>query len=243
MRIFLLTFTSYTMTNQRPIEPFHLITPNTLTIGTYAGFEPVCSRDPSGNARGRDIEFLKSFAKEKNLNTTFKFFPFDGIWKRPSFDEVDIAAAGISPLESRHTTGMVWSHSYYTVQRSLLIRAADSQQLKTMCDFNDRAIAVTRGTTAQLDTEQRKPASARIVYYDGEQSEIIECLLTGKIDAFAEGDICSRYMAEVRYLFQLDVVDVHSMQEPEVFAFAVREKSGGLLEALNRFIQMNDNRY
>ena len=231
------------MTNQEAIDSFHLITPNTLTIGTYAGFAPVCSRNSNGNACGRDIDFLRAFATETNLSITFKFFPFDNIWKRRSWDEIDIAAAGISPLEKRHGPGITWSEPYYTVQRSLLIRAEDSQQLKTMDDFTDRIIAVTQGTTAQFDTEQRKPSNARILYYDGEQGEMIDSLFNGKIDAFAEGDICSRYVAEVLHPSRLDVADVHSMQEPENFAFAVREKSGGLLDALNRFIRINRDQY
>jgi polar amino acid transport system substrate-binding protein len=215
---------------------FDLITPNTLTIGTYTGFAPVSWREYDGTPRGRDIDFLRAFAAKWNLNIVFKFFPFDQIWKRPNDNEIDIAAAGLAPLESRNTPGVVWSEPYYTVQRSLLIRAEDQQHYKTMADFTDKKILVTRGSTAQYDTEQRKPPTASVVYYDGNQAAIVSQLLDKTIDAFAEGDICSHYLATTWYPGQLAVVDVHPMKEPEYFTFAVRKASGDLFNALNAFI-------
>ncbi|CAF3341570.1 unnamed protein product [Rotaria socialis] len=215
---------------------FCLIQPGVLTVGTYTGFAPVSWSDDDGTAHGRDIDLLKEFAAQWNLNIIFHFFPFDQIWKRPSNNEIDIAAAGIAPLKSRQTTGVVWSEPYYTVQRSLLIRAVDCERFKTMADFTDKTILVTNGSTAQLDAEQRKPPSTSIIYYDGNQAEMVRQLLDGTVDALAEGDICSRYLAAIRYPGQVAVADVHAMKEPEEFVFAVREASGDLLDALNNFI-------
>src|SRR5205085_234592 len=99
------------------MERFHLITPGTLIVVTYTGFAPVSWCDDDGTARGKDIDFLQTFAAKWNLNIVFQFFPFDQTWKRPSNNEVDIAAAGIAPLESRKTPDVVWSEPYYTVQR------------------------------------------------------------------------------------------------------------------------------
>ncbi|CAF0842811.1 unnamed protein product [Rotaria sordida] len=223
---------------------FHLIKPGTLTVGTYTGFAPVTWRDDDGTARGRDIDLLRAFADKWNLNIVFHFFPFEQLWQRPGNNEIDIATGGITPLESRKTPGVVWSKPYYTVQRSLLIRATDREQYKTMSDFSGKKIVVTTGSTAQLDTEQRKPTNACIIYYDGNQAEIVSQLLDGTIDAFAEGDICSNYLATTCYPDQLAVTDVHPMNEPEHFVFAVREASGDhLLNALNTFIFDHCNDY
>jgi polar amino acid transport system substrate-binding protein len=222
---------------------FHLITPGILTIGTYTGFAPVCWCDDDGTARGRDIDFLRVFAAQWNLNIVFQFFPFDQIWKRLSDNEIDIAAAGIAPLESRKTPGVVWSEPYYTVQRSLVIRAADRQQYTTMADFTDKKILVTTGSTAQLDTEQRKPITTDVVYYDGNQAGMVSKLFDGTVDALAEGDICSHYLAATRYPNQLAVIDIHPMDEPEHFVFAVRQASGDLLNALNDFILTHRDNY
>jgi ABC-type amino acid transport substrate-binding protein len=222
---------------------FHLITPGTLTVGTYSGFAPVSWHDDNGVAHGKDIDFLRAFAAKWNLNIVIQFFPFDQIWKRTANNEIDIAAAGLAPLESRKTAGVVWSEPYYTVQRSLLIRATDLQQYTTIDDFANKVILVTTGSTAQFDTEERKPETTRIVYYDGDQAGMVSQLLARTVDALAEGDICSRYLATARYSPHLAVIDVHPMKEPEDFVFAVREESGDLLNALNAFILANRDQY
>ena len=222
---------------------FHLIQPGTLTVGTYTGFAPVSWRGDDGTACGRDLDFLRTFASKWNLNIIFHFFPFDEIWKRTNNNQIDIAAAGIAPLKFRETAGVLWSEPYYIVQRSLLIRASDCDHYRTMADFSGKTILVTTGSTAQLDTEQRKSGTTSMICYDGDQAEMVRRLLDGSIDAVAEGDICSQYLAAKRYPGQVAVIDVHAMDEPEEFVFAVREASGDLLNALNDFIRDRRNDY
>ena len=208
------------------------ITPGSLTVGTYGAFAPLCWRE-GDEARGRDIDFLRAFARESNLEFIARFFEFDGIWERPGRGEIDIAAASIAPLVSRTAPGVVWSHPYFTVRRSLLIRSADRDQLKSMADFDGRVIAVTKGSTADLDTEARRPSTTQVVYFD-DQDRAVEALLRGEIDGFGTGDVCSDYLADAS-VGLLAVTDVHQMEIPETFAFAVRE-AGGLLEPLDDFI-------
>ena len=213
--------------------------PGTLTAATYAAFAPVCASDEEG-VSGRDIDFLRAFAQQQGLAIDFQVFQFDRIWERPGHDEVDIAAAGIAPLPERQTPGVVWSAPYFTVERSLLIRAGDAEKFKTMADFAGYTLAVTRGSTADLDTRQRKPASTKLVYYDKQERAVAE-LLAGTIDGFGTGDVCSRYLV-AQHPGQLALADVHPMDEPETFAFAVRAASG-LLDALNIFIRTHRERY
>lgn len=213
--------------------------PGTLTVATYAAFAPVCASDEQG-VSGRDIDFLRAFAQQQRLALDFQVFYFDRIWERPGRDEVDIAAAGIAPLPERQTPGVVWSDPYFTVERSLLIRASDAEKFKTMADFAGYTLAVTRGSTADLDTRQRKPASTKLVYYDMQERAVAE-LLAGTIDGFGTGDVCSHYLV-AQHPGQLALADVHAMDEPENFAFAVRAKSR-LLDALNTFIHANRGRY
>ncbi|MEK6190686.1 MAG: transporter substrate-binding domain-containing protein [Chloroflexota bacterium] len=215
------------------------ITPGILTVGTYGAFAPLCWRD-GDKARGRDIDFLRAFATKSGLEFTAQFFEFDRIWERPGRDEIDVAAASIAPLASRTSPGMMWSDPYFTVQRSLLIRSVDRYQLKTMADFGGRVIGVTQGSTADVDTDARRPLTTRVVYLD-DQDRAVDALLRGEIDGFGTGDVCSEYLAD-SHPGQLAVSDVHQMEIPETFAFAVRE-SGGLLDPLNEFIRTQSNRY
>ena len=71
------------------------IKPGTLIVGTYKAFAPVCWSE-EGTAKGRDIEFLRRFAKDRGLAIEFRFFEFDEIWARPAGDECDVAGAGIA---------------------------------------------------------------------------------------------------------------------------------------------------
>ncbi len=215
------------------------IVPGILSVASYAAFAPVCYKE-GDRARGHDIDFLHAFAEQQGLELSVQFFLFNSIWQRPARDEVDIAAAGIAPLSSRTTPGVVWSEPYYLVQRSLLVRAADRELLKTMDDFAERTIAVTRGSTADIDTMQRKPESTRVVYTDSQQLAIDD-LLNGRIDAFAEGDICAHYFANLDSA-NLAVIDVHQMEVPETFVFAIREASQ-LLDPLNTFIRQKGRSY
>ncbi|MFN8469959.1 MAG: ABC transporter substrate-binding protein [Caldilineaceae bacterium] len=213
--------------------------PGRLRVASYAAFAPVCWRE-GGKAYGRDIDFLRAFAKEQGLELDVAFFEFDRIWERPGRGEVDIAAAGIAPLPERQAPGVVWSEPYFTVRRSLIVRAADGERLATLDAFGGRTVGATRGSTADIDTVERKPPSTLLVYYDM-QDEAVEELLAGVIDGFGTGDVCSQYLVE-RHPGELAIADVHEMEAPEHFAFVVRAASD-LLPLLNAFIQAHKDKY
>jgi ABC-type amino acid transport substrate-binding protein len=215
------------------------IKPGTLVVGTYKAFAPVCWEE-DGVAKGRDIEFLRKFAKERGLAIEFRLFEFNDIWARPAKDECDVAAAGIAPLESRAVKGTEWSKPYFEVKRSLLIRKSDAETLKTMTNFANRTIAVTKGSTADIDTMERKPKSAKVVYYD-DQAKAITDLLAGRIDGFGEGDVSNAYLVKTRPE-ELALADVHPMDPVETFSLSVRHKSG-IIDELNAFIAANRAKY
>jgi ABC-type amino acid transport substrate-binding protein len=213
--------------------------PHTLTVATYTGFFPICYAD-AGRAAGRDIEFLKRFAEQQELSLNFQFFPFDRIWERPGHDTCDLSTAGIAPLPSRTAAGVVWSVPYFTVQRGLMIRASDQQQLRVIGDFTGRTIAVTRGSTAEHDVLARKPNSAQVVYYHDQQQAISD-LVGGIIDGYGTGDAVCYYL-EQRSQGLLAIADIHPYEVPETFAFAIRAASG-LETALNTFIERHQHFY
>jgi arginine/lysine/histidine transporter system substrate-binding protein len=213
--------------------------PGTLTVVSYDAFAPVCWAD-HGRAAGYDIELLRAFAAHVGLRIVVTYAAFDRIWERPGRGESDIAAAGIAPLRSRAAAGVTWSAPYFTVQRSLLIRAVDALRLRTIEDFSGRAIGLTRGSTAEIDVLARKRASTQVVFYD-DQRHAVRDLAAGRIDAYGTGDVCSRYLA-ASYPGQFTLADVHPMDPPEQFAFAVRERSG-LLDTLNAFLQSRREPY
>jgi ABC-type amino acid transport substrate-binding protein len=213
--------------------------PGVLTIGAYTSFAPVVWAE-NGAAQGKDIHFLRAFARETGLVVDVQFFEFDRIWERPLRKEVDIAAGGIAPTHTRRAPGLAWSSPYHKVQRSLVVRKEDSVQLQTIADFGGRIIAVTRGSTAHIDAQRRKPETAQIVYFE-RQETAIQDLFSGRIDAFGTGDICGHHVV-AQHTSRLAVSDVHETETPEHFAFAMEETSN-LVDPLNTFIGKNSERY
>lgn len=213
--------------------------PGVLTVCTYTGFAPVSSKDEKGEIVGTDITFVRRFAEENGLALKFKEADFAGIWERPGRGECDLAAAGIAPLDSRKSPGVVWSAPYFNVQRTLLIRKADADELHTIADFKGRTVAFTTGSTAEVDSRARAPEGTLFRGYTNQQDPIAD-LLGGKIDAFGEGSISNEYLARIHP--ELAVIDAHEMDPRETFSLPTREASG-LLEKLDPWIEAHKSEY
>lgn len=216
------------------LDDFPTLSSGELTVALYPEFAPVVYRDPgTEEVVGIDVDILQAFADSYGLELNILERSFDGIWELPANGEVDVAGTGISELDSRLVDGMTWSARYYTVRRSLSIRAEDSDRLKTMADFEQLAIAYTPGSTGEHDTRQRAPATTQLVPYNLEETAI-KGLLSGKIDAIARGDVSSLYDAFVNP--SLAVTDLHYYDPEEYFVFSIPSGNTALELALNRFL-------
>ena len=209
-----------------------LLKPGILTVCASTAFAPVLYRDKDGALRGSDVAFLSSFAARRGLGVAFLDFPFDGLWLRPGRDECDVAAAGLTEFESRHSPGVVWSNPYYTVLRTLLIRRDQAARLKTIADFPGKTIGFVRVSSAEFDVRARAPKDAVLKPYDDAGLGIGD-LQRGALDAFADGSVTSNYY--VAQFPDLAIIDAHSLDPTEGLSFAVREKSG-LRDALSRYV-------
>lgn len=215
---------------------FETLVPQALTVCTYTRFAPF-SYEQNGEIVGTDIRLLTRFAQNEGLRARFEAREFPDIWTRPGANECDIAAAGIAALDERDPgRDGCWSESYTIVRRSLPIRKADADSLRTPKDFAGRSIVATAHSTADIDSRQRyEGLGAEIIPDLPLQDEMIRRLLAGEIDAYAGGETSNRFVAESEP--RLAVVDVHSMEPPETLHFAVRRKDPRLLERLNVFIK------
>ena len=220
---------------------FDTIVPRTLTICTYVEFAPF-AYEAHGEVVGTDIALLRRFAAQQGLDVRIIKKPFAGLWYTPGAGECDIAAAGIAAREDRDLgTHGVWSMPYMTVQRSLLIHASEAEVLKTPEDFAGKKIVVTPGSTAELDAQERyAPRGAEVIPVVPSQETIVRRLLNHEIDAFGEGDVSNRYLAETYGDTPgqlLVLTDIHTMATPEDLHFAVRAADSRLVERLNAFIK------
>ncbi len=211
------------------------LSPGILKVAVANTFPPVVMLNEKGELTGTDVEFLKRFGAENNLQVEFVTVPFDGIWRRPANNEVDIAANGISPLDSRKTKGMQFSEPYYRVRRTLIIRKKDAHKFRALQDFSGKKIGFVTGSIPEMDLKKRADKSVSL---QGTNSfdEGVEKLKNGELDAIGEGDVTSDYFISRNPDFM--VIDTHEYDpnKPEFLTFAVRDLGGALRSKLNNYI-------
>ena len=221
---------------------FTTLSEGILTICTYTEFAPFSYED-GGDIAGTDISLLREFAEGIGLGVEIIKRDFAGLWETPGNGECDVSAAGMMEYEDRYLgDNAVWSDPYMLVTRSLLIRRSDLEILRGPEDFEGKKIVVTPKSSAHIDGDLRyKPLGATIIPFVPSQDEIVSQLLSGKIDAFGEGDVSNEYLAG-KYLDEhgrrlLALTDVHSMKNPELLRFAVRSVDERLPANINEFIK------
>lgn len=223
-------------------DAFTTISEGILTICTYTEFAPFSYED-GGDVAGTDISLLREFAEEMDLGVEIIKRNFAGLWETPGNGECDVSAAGMMEYEDRYLgENAVWSDPYMLVTRSLLIRRSDLETLRDPEDFEGKKIVVTPTSSAHIDGDLRyKPLGATIIPFVASQDDVVSQLLSGKIDAFGEGDVSNEYLAG-KYLDEhgerlLALIDVHSMENPELLRFAVRNLDERLPATLNEFMR------
>jgi ABC-type amino acid transport substrate-binding protein len=217
------------------------IEPQVLTICVYTEFAPF-AYERDGAIVGTDIALLRRFARQAGLRDRTCRHPFRDLWQRPGLGECDVAAAGLAALPERDPTANgAWSAPYARVRRALLIRGANAERLRAPADFRGKTIVATPHSTAEIDARRRyQPWGAQIIAAVPSQHAVVEALVRGDIDAFAEGEPSSRYLAgrygAGRAIVPLALADIHEMDQPETLHFAVRAVDGRLLARLNAFL-------
>jgi ABC-type amino acid transport substrate-binding protein len=220
------------------------VEPHVLTICAYPEFAPFAfERD--GEIVGTDITLLRRFADEEGLRVRIVKCDFCYLWQRPGRDECDVAAAGIAALPGRDLgKRAVWSAPYIAVRRSLLIRSADADRLRSPADFRGKKIVATPHSTADFDARQRyQPWGADLILTVPSQRAVVEALLRHDIDAFAEGTVSNQYLIDQYGADSghpssklLMLADVHDTEQVETLHFAVRAADIRLVTRLNAFI-------
>ena len=222
------------------MNKFQTIVTDVLTICTYSEFAPF-SYKKDGGVVGTDIELLENFADKMGLDVNIIEKQFDGLWNMPGLGQCDISAAGMMSEGRDLDDKGIWSESYITVKRSLLIRHTDKDILKEPWNFSGKKIVVTPESAAHIDAIERyETYGAIIIPTVPSQNVIVNQLLSGEIDAFGEGDVSNGFLAE-RFTENdgsnpLILTDIHEMSFPEELSFAVRSSDKGLICNLNEFI-------
>ena len=222
------------------MNKFQTIVPDVLTICTYSEFAPFSYKE-DGKIIGTDIAFLENFANKMELEVNILEKEFEGLWNMPGLDECDIAAAGMMAFGRDLGDSGIWSQSYMSVKRSLLIRQTDIDVLQEPKNFSGKKIVVTPDSAAHIDAIERyQKYGAIIIPAVPSQNEIVNQILNGEIDAFGEGNVSNEFLAEhfadKNGSQPFALTDIHDMELPEKLCFAVRLTDKKLMYILNEFI-------
>ena len=116
----------------------------TLNVGFYAYFQPVsysANEDPDSadfhTHLGYEADLLDALEAMEGTGLTFSrrgIAEWDGIWLKPAAPEYDLAAGGITILDSRtrDATGqsrVMFTSGHITFRQSLLVRAEDAARI------------------------------------------------------------------------------------------------------------------
>jgi ABC-type amino acid transport substrate-binding protein len=189
------------------------------------------------SAPGWTLEFLREFEKTYDVEVEFVVVPFDNSWLLAGEDKVDLVATGLTVLEERRQVGATFSQPYLQVKRGLRIHGDQAHLFKTIYDFTGYRVGAVEGMTAYYDLVNRAPQGVDIVAYDSWNS-MYAGFYNREIQAVAEGYYVSVNRAINHSDQNYPMIDDHDLVsgQPEYLAFAVRDKSSGLLEAINDFL-------
>ncbi len=199
----------------------------------------------TGNATDRlDPEawmnrYAERLVADLGMKAVWKVVPFDKSWELAGKDVVDLVATNLANFPDRRSPGGTFSAPFLYEQRALRIRAADKAKYRTIADFTGRKVGAVTGMAAHRDLLKRAPAGV-VVVAAGTFPELYALFDKGALDAVAQaeyfaldGRIIPSYGPEVT------LIDHHDLNpgQREESVFVVRDRSTGLLDAVNAFVR------
>jgi polar amino acid transport system substrate-binding protein len=182
--------------------------------------------------------YAERLAADLGLRAEWKVVPFDRSWELAGKDVVDVVATNLANFPDRVSPGGTFSAPFLYEQRALRIRAGDRERYRTVGDFVGKKIGAVTGMAAHRDLLRRAPEGVQIVA-TATFPELYAQFDRGDLDAIAQAEY---FMLDGRvipsYPADIALIDHHDLNpgQREESVFVVRDKSTGLLAAVNAFI-------
>jgi ABC-type amino acid transport substrate-binding protein len=183
--------------------------------------------------------YAERLAAELLLRAEWVVVPFDKSWELAGKDVVDLVATNVASFPDRVSPGGTFSAPFLYERRALRIRAADRTRYRTIGDFVGKRVGAVTGMAAHRDLLARAPEGVQVVAA-ATFPELYAQFDTGGLDAIAQAEY---FMLDGRtipsYGPEMVLIDHHDLHEGqrEESVFVVRDKSQGLLEAVNAFLK------
>jgi ABC-type amino acid transport substrate-binding protein len=182
--------------------------------------------------------YVERFGQDLGLPIDWKVVPFDKSWELAGRDVVDLVATNVASFPDRVSAGGTFSTPFLYERRALRIRASDASRYATIADFVGKRIGAVQGMAAERDLLKRAPPGVHVVS-TMTFPELYEQFRDGRLDAVAQAEY---YALDGRvipsYGPDIALIDHHDLYpgQREESVFIVRDKSRGLLDAVNRFV-------
>ena len=183
--------------------------------------------------------YAERLAQDLGLRAEWQVVPFDKSWELAGKDVVDVVATNLASFPDRVSAGGTFSLPFLYEQRALRIRAAERARYRTIADFVGRKVGAVKGMAAERDLLQRAPAGVHVVS-TATFPELYEQFARGDLDAVAQAEYFTLDGRVIpSYGPDLALIDHHDLNpgQREESVFVVRDKSTGLLDAVNAFVK------
>jgi ABC-type amino acid transport substrate-binding protein len=182
--------------------------------------------------------YAERLATELAMTPEWVVVPFDKSWELAGKDVVDVVATNLANFPDRVSPGGTFSAPFLYEQRALRIRAADRERYRTIADFVGRKVGAVTGMAAHRDLLRRAPPGVNVVTTTT-FPELYAQFGQGELDAVAQAEYFTLDGRVIpSYPPDLALIDHHDLNpgQREESVFVVRDRSAGLLDAVNAFV-------
>jgi len=183
--------------------------------------------------------YAERLAADLGLQARWVVVPFDKSWELAGKDAVDVVATNLANFPDRVSPGGTFSAPFLYEQRALRIRATDRERYATIADFKGRKVGAVTGMAAHRDLLKRAPEGVEVVATTT-FPELYAMFDRGELDAVAQAEYFALDGRVIpSYGPTLTLIDHHDLNpgQREESVFVVRDKSTGLLDAVNAFVR------
>ncbi|WP_027998086.1 ABC transporter substrate-binding protein [Sinorhizobium arboris] len=212
-------------------NPFGLIDPTTISVGTMGDAKPYAFSTADGNFTGFDIELLLDVAKRIGFEREQVIFTgqdFSALMPSVANGRFDVAAAAIGTTEKRKET-VDFSNGYLAGYLSVLTADADITGAEGL---KGKRLGVVQGTLQEIYAQKNFTGTDLVKFPDNNSA--VSGLNNGTIDAhFLDYEAAKDYAG--RYEDLKVAVNIPSFDAPA--GFVIRKGNDALREALNKALQ------
>jgi polar amino acid transport system substrate-binding protein len=209
-------------------NPYNLIDPSTISVGSMGDAKPYTFTDTNGQFSGFDVEFFRDVAKRLGFDkdhVTFTGQDFSALLPSVANSRFDVAVAAIGITEARRKV-VDFSDGYLAGYLTVL---TSDDTIKGPDDLAGKRLGVVQGTLQEAYARNHFTKTDVVNFPDNNSA--VAALNGGSIDAhFLDYEAAKQYGERFKGLSL--AVNIPSFDAPA--GFAVRKGNDAFREALNK---------